>query len=328
MRQRPHHQVPGVEVLGRLASGAKILRRIELRLDRRDDGLGDLVLHGEHVGEVAVVAFRPDVAAAGNVDELRGDAHTVAALAHAALDDVADAEFLGDLPHVHGLALVGKGRVARNHEEPAQLRQAGNDVLADSVGEILLLQLAAHIDKGEYGDRGPVRQLQCRARRPVGCIRRRIQSVCRFGAIRLRPHIADEAQALAGHSADQLLLLAAVSDCCSGSVDTAGQRRVRDDPAFPYRGEDFILADDPVAVLRQVSEKVEYLRFDMHGHAGAPELSAFEIDFAVVKAEDHSRARDVRTGTPASQGKSSIPSRGSRPPRQHYLNNISSPSEA
>ena len=63
VRQRPHHQVPGVELLGRLAQGAEILRGIDLRLDRRDDRLGDLVLHREHVGNVAIVAFRPDVAA-------------------------------------------------------------------------------------------------------------------------------------------------------------------------------------------------------------------------------------------------------------------------
>ena len=51
MRQRPHHQIPGIHAVGRLALGAKIFRGIKLRLDRGDDGLGDLVLHGEHVGE-------------------------------------------------------------------------------------------------------------------------------------------------------------------------------------------------------------------------------------------------------------------------------------
>src|SRR5258708_38878274 len=133
---------------------------------------------------------------------------------------------------------------------------------------------------------------------------------CRVGAIRLRLHIADEAHALAGYGTDPPLLFAAVADHLSRRVDTAGQRRVRDDPAFPDRGEDFILADDAVAVLRQVSEKVEHLRLDMHGCAGAPELSAFEIDFAVVKAEDHSRGHGRGTGTSASQGKFSIPCSG------------------
>jgi hypothetical protein len=63
MRQRPHHQIPGVEAAGRLAPGPKIFRGVELRFDRGDDGFGDLVLNREDVSKVAVVALRPDVAA-------------------------------------------------------------------------------------------------------------------------------------------------------------------------------------------------------------------------------------------------------------------------
>jgi len=121
MRQRPHHQVPGIHAVGRLALGAKTLRRIELRLDRGDDAFGDLVLHGEYVGELAVVSLRPEMTAGGDVVELSGDAHAIAFLAHAAFDHVTDAKGLADFLDVDGLALVGERRVARDHEEPAQL---------------------------------------------------------------------------------------------------------------------------------------------------------------------------------------------------------------
>ena len=79
------------------------------------------------------------------VDELRGDAHAVARLAHAAFEHIADAELASDLPHVDRLALVGEARIARDHEQPFDARQAGDDVLDHAVGEILLLRIAAHV---------------------------------------------------------------------------------------------------------------------------------------------------------------------------------------
>ena len=92
MGQRSHHQAPGVHVARCPAPGMEIFRGKELRFDRGDDRFGDLVLHGEHVGEAAIVTFRPEMAAGGNVIELGGDADAVAILAHAAFDHVTDPE--------------------------------------------------------------------------------------------------------------------------------------------------------------------------------------------------------------------------------------------
>ena len=100
--------------------------------------------------------LRPDVAAGRGVIELRRDADAIAAPSYTAFDHVAHTEFGSDLPHVHRLALVGKRRVARDHEEPAQFRQRSDDVLADPVGEVLLLPVAAHIVERQYGNRRPV----------------------------------------------------------------------------------------------------------------------------------------------------------------------------
>src|SRR5215471_8425222 len=94
VRQRAHDQAPSVEALGSLALGVEVLRGIHLRLDRRHDGLGNLVLYGKYVGETAVVALGPKLATGRYVVELRGNTHALATLAHAALDQVADAELL------------------------------------------------------------------------------------------------------------------------------------------------------------------------------------------------------------------------------------------
>src|SRR5258705_9626971 len=150
MRQRPHHQVPRVHAVGWLAPAAKVLRGVNLRLDRSDDGVGDLVLHGENVGEVAVVTLRPDMTARCGVVELRSDAYAIAAPSHTAFEHVAHPELGSDLLYLDRLALVGERRVARDHEEPAQFRESGYDVFADFFGVILLLKVAAHIVDRQY----------------------------------------------------------------------------------------------------------------------------------------------------------------------------------
>ena len=71
-----------------------LLLRQELHLELLDDGLGDLVLDRENVGQVAVEALGPEMAVTGPFDQLGVDPD-LARLAHAALDHIFDAELLG-----------------------------------------------------------------------------------------------------------------------------------------------------------------------------------------------------------------------------------------
>jgi hypothetical protein len=77
------------------------------------------------------------------VDQLHGDADTAARLAHAALDDVLNAKFLGDLLRIDRLAFVNERRIARDNKQLAEARQLGENVLGDAVGKEFLLGLAA-----------------------------------------------------------------------------------------------------------------------------------------------------------------------------------------
>src|SRR5262249_36564869 len=106
MRQRPHYQIPCVHAIRMLAPRPKILGRVELWFDRRDDRFCDLILHCKHLGKVAVVVLGPKVASGGDVVKLRSDTHAIVALAHATLDDVADAELLCDPLDMNRFALV------------------------------------------------------------------------------------------------------------------------------------------------------------------------------------------------------------------------------
>ena len=49
--------------------------------------------------------------------QLRGDADSIARLAHASFEHVADAEFAGDLADIHRAPLVGEARIAGDDRE-------------------------------------------------------------------------------------------------------------------------------------------------------------------------------------------------------------------
>ena len=73
MGHRLHDKAPGVEAFGPPALKPLLLRGEQPGLDRGSDALRDLVLQGEEVGRVDVVAFRPDLEPGGRVAQLRPD---------------------------------------------------------------------------------------------------------------------------------------------------------------------------------------------------------------------------------------------------------------
>ena len=157
-----HHQIPSVQAFRWFALSTKVFRRVDVRLDGSNYRLRDLVLHRKYVGEPPVVPFRPDMAASGGVVQLSGNSNTVAGLADTALEYVAHTEFVGDLLHMDGLALADERRISSDYEEPTQLGQRGNDVLAYAVRKIFLLRVSAHVAEGKHGD--------CRADRAAAAL--------------------------------------------------------------------------------------------------------------------------------------------------------------
>src|SRR3546814_4580246 len=74
---RARHESPGIDAVRLLAGGAEALLGVELRLHRGHDVLGDVVLDGEDVLQLAVVLLGPEVLAGLGVDELNGDAQAL-----------------------------------------------------------------------------------------------------------------------------------------------------------------------------------------------------------------------------------------------------------
>src|ERR1700759_4212077 len=89
------------------------------------------------------------------------------------------------------------------------------------------------------------------------------------GVRRLRVHRANEAKAFARDGPDKLLASAAIADRLARGVDTAGQRRLRDNSAVPDFIEKVVLADHTIAIFKQVYQEVKDLRLDRHPPAAA-----------------------------------------------------------
>ena len=157
--RRPHLLAPAQEKLEGFdvdlapLGQTVLLADRQLQLERGDDLLGQFILNGENIVEIAIEAARPDMAAARRIDQLRGDADAIARLADAAFEDIANVERLGDLGDWRDGLLVKERRIARDDMQFRQFGEVGDDVFADAVGEIFLLGVAAHVVEGEHGDR-------------------------------------------------------------------------------------------------------------------------------------------------------------------------------
>jgi hypothetical protein len=140
-----------------------------------------------------------------------------------------------------------------DHEAAGYLREIGGQIVGDSIGGKFKLRIVREIGKGQHNDRQARWNRNSRLGRGLPLLNR-----------------AHETNALADSCADQPLLFAAVADYAASSINPAGKRRLRNDPSAPDRGQEIVLADDPVPVADQKYQKVEHLRLHRRQHSSAP----------------------------------------------------------
>lgn len=109
MAGRAQEQVVGLDVLGRPARDALHLGEEQARFDHRGDPLGDAILQGEHVRDLALEPAGPELDAGIGFHQVAGDADAVAGAPHRAVEGVAHAKFAADLAHRHVAVPVGEG---------------------------------------------------------------------------------------------------------------------------------------------------------------------------------------------------------------------------
>ena len=133
----PPDEIPGGQAPGALGPALPLLPE-EFGLDGSRDLLCYLILEHQDIADVAVIALSPDGAAGLRLGELGRDADVGAAPAHAATEDVANAQATGDLLCLDGFALEREGGTAGCDEQPAGFRQGRDDVVRDAISEVLL----------------------------------------------------------------------------------------------------------------------------------------------------------------------------------------------
>ena len=144
------HVFVGSHALRGLALRAIVAGRFDPAGERADDRAAHLVLDGEDVLDLAVVALGPDVPVGLGIDQLHGDSDTVAGFANAPLDDIVNSELARDVLDLDRPALVHERRVSGDNQEIAEPGQLGDDVLGEAVDEELLFGIAAHVDEGQH----------------------------------------------------------------------------------------------------------------------------------------------------------------------------------
>src|SRR5262249_39032111 len=102
----------------------------KLARDRRRD----LALQREDVRELAVERVRPKASPGRSADEIDRDAHLVRGLAHAAFEEVRDAERRRDSARIVLRALEPERGASPDHGEPADLAERSDQLLGKPVG--------------------------------------------------------------------------------------------------------------------------------------------------------------------------------------------------
>src|SRR5258705_919597 len=94
----------------------------------------------------------------GRLDEAGRDAHAVGLAQHASLKQVVRPEHLSDLARPARTAFESAGRGTGNHTDAAaaEAPELQNHLLGESVAEVLLARIPAHVRKRKHGEARPV----------------------------------------------------------------------------------------------------------------------------------------------------------------------------
>ena len=110
-------ELEGLEVLTMPMSRGRRLTR-ECQRERAQDRSGDVVLHGEHVADLAIIFGRPQLVAVVDTRQPYSNPQTVTDPQDTTFQDAIDVERLADLLQVVRSITKVKRRYPRGHAQP------------------------------------------------------------------------------------------------------------------------------------------------------------------------------------------------------------------
>src|SRR5271165_6469579 len=93
------------------------------------------------------------MAAVGGADQLRGHPKPRSGAPDAALEHMVHAQRLGDAPDVLMLTFERKSGSSGNHLEAGELCQGIDNLLRQTIAEVFVVSISAHVVERKYGNR-------------------------------------------------------------------------------------------------------------------------------------------------------------------------------
>ncbi len=121
-------------------------------MQRLREASGDLTLGFCKVSTIGFEPIRPHVCAGFTVDQLHIGLNLVTHPPHASFEDIADAEFTGELLGVDCFSLVSERSVAGDHQTAGNLGEVGRQIVGDGVDEVLLFRIVRQVREGQHHD--------------------------------------------------------------------------------------------------------------------------------------------------------------------------------
>ncbi len=160
---RAQEQHVGLDVRRRRRREPRARRQ---RVDQTSgNGGGKLVLHLENVRHAAVVSLRPLLQSRVCIDQLCGDAQTIAVAFDAALQHRPRVELSPDATEVLAALAKAEARRLRDHPYAVNAAQRVHDLFGQPVAEELVVRTSRRTYEGEHGDVHAIERFRrCRTR--------------------------------------------------------------------------------------------------------------------------------------------------------------------